>query len=344
MYDAFLLVSFGGPEGMDEVMPFLENVVRGQNVPRQRLEEVVRHYELFDGVSPLNAQNRALLAALADEFNAHDVRLPIYWGNRHWHPMLEEAVEQMAADGVRRALAFVTSPFGSPPSCRRYLDDIERARRSVGPNAPEIDKLRLFYNHPGFIESMRDRVIAAMKQATPKELAAARLLFTAHSIPIHMAEHSPYERQLREACKLVAQSVAASQNIGVDNFAASWRLAYQSRSGPPSQPWLEPSLSDAIRQLHADGASDIILAPIGFLAENIEVLYDLDHEATAICDELGVGMIRAGVVGCHPRFVQMIRELVVERLDPNAPRLSLGEAGVWPDRCPADCCNLPPSL
>jgi ferrochelatase len=384
-----LLISFGGPEGPDDVMPFLENVVRGKNVPRERLLEVARHYELFDGISPINGQNRALLASLVAELNANGPPLPVYWGNRNWHPMLDEAVAQMAEDGVERALAFVTSPFGSYPGCRQYLEDIELARQTVGPAAAKIDKLRLFYNHPGFIEPTAERVAAAWDEIPPERREDALLLFTAHSIPVAMAERSPYERQLREACRLVAKvlsevsplplgegpgvraagsgqwSVASGQHettvanpqslipnpLSHDPHPSPppkgegtkkgviFDLAFQSRSGPPSQAWLEPDIRDRIRQLPAEGIRDIVLVPIGFLAENMEVVYDLDVKVAGLCDELGVNMVRASVVANHPRFVRMIRELVIERLDPASPRLSLGSAGPWPDECPADCCR-----
>lgn len=347
--DALLLVSFGGPEGPDDVMPFLENVVRGKNVPHERLLEVAKHYELFDGVSPINGQNRALLAALVAELNAHGPQLPVYWGNRNWHPMLADAIAQMAEDGVRRALAFVTSPFGSYPGCRQYIEDIERAREEVGPDAPQIDKLRLFYNHPGFIEPMADRVAAALAEVPPERRDRAHILFTAHSIPQAMAERSPYERQLHEACRLVEWSVVGGQWSATPNLKISkspnpqpWDLVFQSRSGPPSQPWLVPDIRDRIRQLHADGIEDIVVVPIGFLAEHMEVIYDLDIEVAVLCEDLGIHMFRAGVVANHPRFVQMIRELVVERLDPKSPRLSLGPDGPSPDECPADCCRQLP--
>jgi ferrochelatase len=327
-------------------MPFLEIVVRGKDVPRQRLLEVARHYELFDGVSPINGQNRALLAALVAELNAHGPQLPVYWGNRNWHPLLDDAVAQMAEDGVQHALAFVTSPFGSYPGCRQYLEDIERARQEVGPAAPHIDKLRLFYNHPGFIEPTVERVAAAWAEIPPERQPQARLLFTAHSIPTAMAERSPYERQLREACRLVTEllSVISPLPKGEGTTAATsppipWDLVFQSRSGPPSQPWLEPDIHDRIRQLAAEGIRDIVVAPIGFLAEHTEVIYDLDVEVAGLCNELGVNRIRADVVANHPRFVRMIRELVIERLDPASPRLALGSDGPWPDECPADCCR-----
>lgn len=333
--DALLLVSFGGPEGPDDVMPFLENVVRGKDVPRERLLAVAQHYDLFDGISPINGQCRALLASLVAELNAQGPHLPVYWGNRNWHPMLTDAIGQMAEDGVRRALAFVTSPFGSYPGCRQYIEDIERARQEVGPAAPQIDKLRLFYNHPGFIEPMAERVAAAWNEIPPERRDRAHLVFTAHSIPTSMAEHSPYERQLREACRLVQSAVDSRLQISESQTS----LAFQSRSGPPSQPWLAPDIRDHIRRLHDDGIKDIVVAPIGFLMEHMEVVYDLDVEVAGLCDELGVNMIRADVVANHPRLVQMIRELVVERLVPSSPRLSLGPDGPWPDECPGDCCH-----
>jgi ferrochelatase len=347
-YDALLLVSFGGPEGPNDVLSFLENVVRGKDVPRQRLLEVAARYELFDGVSPLNAENRALIAALVGELNAHGPALPVYWGNRNWHPMLVDTVRQMADDGVRRALAFVTSPFGSYSGCRQYREDIECARQEVGPDAPQIDKLRLFYNHPGFIESTVDRVAAAIDHIPVERRSALRLIFTAHSIPAVAAERSPYEHQLCEACRLIAERLAAlrtdlpspfGSGVGGEGTCAH-DLVFQSRSGPPSQPWLEPDVRSYLRQLRVSGdISDVVIVPIGFLAENIEVVYDLDVDVRELCEELGINMVRAEVVGNHPRFIRMIRELIVERLDPTIPRLALGPDGPWPDDCPSDCCR-----
>lgn len=328
-YDAVLLVSFGGPEKPHDVLPFLENVLRGKNVPRQRMLEVAEHYDLFGGESPLNAQNRALLVALVQELNTHGPQLPVYWGNRNWHPVLAETIGQMADDGIQHALAFVTSAFGSYSGCRQYQDDIQRAREEVGAEAPEIQKLRLFYNHPGFIEPLAERVQAAFDQLPTERREAAPLVFTAHSIPRAMADSSPYERQLHEACRLVAERVGRSQ----------WQLVYQSRSGPPTQPWLEPDIKDRLRELHAaEAIQDAVIVPLGFLSEHMEVIYDLDFEAGNLCDELGINMVRAGVVGNHSRFVRMIRELILERLDPNAPRLALGSHGPSPDVCPAGCC------
>jgi ferrochelatase len=327
-YDALLLVSFGGPEKPEDVIPFLENVTRGRNIPRERLEEVGEHYYLFGGKSPINEQNRALLAALVAELNAHGPHLPVYWGNRNWHPLLPDTLRQMAEDGVGRALAFVTSAFASYSGCRQYLEDIARAREEVGPEAPAVDKLRLFYNHPGFIEPMADRVAAAIGQVPEDRRTDAPLLFTAHSLPAGMAAKCRYVEQLREACRLVAG------RVGRDG----WELVYQSRSGPPTQPWLEPDVCDRLRALAAAGTRDVVLVPIGFLSEHMEVIYDLDVEAAGLCDELGLGMVRSAVVGTHPRFVRMIRELVAERLDENPTRLALGDDGPWPDVCPAGCC------
>ena len=234
-YDALLIVSFGGPEGPDDVLPFLENVTRGRNIPRDRLMEVAEHYHHFGGISPINGEIRGLLGKLVQELNANGPHLPVYWGNRNWHPMLGDVVEQMADDGVRHALAFVTSPFGSYSSCRQYREDIARARAEVGERAPQIDVIRRFYNHPGFIEAVADRATAALAELPDDRRAAAHLLFTAHSIPTVMASTGPYEAQLREACRLVAEALGRDSQAG-----APWQLAFQSRSGPPSQPWLEP--------------------------------------------------------------------------------------------------------
>jgi protoporphyrin/coproporphyrin ferrochelatase len=328
-YDALLLVSFGGPEGPDDVTPFLENVTAGKNVPPERIAEVAEHYHVFDGVSPLNAQNRALLVALVQEFNAHGLALPVYWGNRNWHPLLPEVIEQMAEDGIGRVLAFVTSAFGSYSGCRQYQEDIAHARQAVGPQAPTVDKLRLFYNHPGFIEAMADRVWDAFEELPAERRDAARLVFTAHSLPAAMAQYAPHDGQYAEACRLVCERLGRT----------AWERAYQSRSGRPDQPWLGPDLAEVLRRIAAEGAGDVVLAPIGFLSEHIEVIYDLDIEARALCEELHLNMIRSGVVGCHPRFVRMIRELVEERLHENPTRLALGSLGPWPDQCPDDCCG-----
>jgi len=328
-YDAVLLVSLGGPEKPDDVIPFLENVVRGKHVPEQRLREVAEHYYLFDGTSPINAQVRALLAALVAELNAHGPQLPVYWGNRNWHPLLPDTLEQMAADGVHHALAFVTSAFGSYPGCRQYQEDIERARQAVGSAAPRVDKLRLFYNHPGFIEPMAERAAAALEQVPAERRPAARIVYSAHSIPVAMADKCRYREQLHEACRLVSERVQRPD----------WQLAYQSRSGRPSQPWLEPAVGDCIRRLAETApAGDVVIVPVGYLCENMEILYDLDLEMGRLCEDVGWNMVRSAVVATHPRFVTMIRELILERIDQQPTRLALGKFGPSHDVCPPDCC------
>jgi ferrochelatase len=330
-YDAILLVSFGGPEGMDDVMPFLENVVRGKNVPPERLAVVASHYRHFGGVSPLAAQCRALLAALRVELEQHAVPLPVYGGNRNWHPLLAATLRQMADDGVKRALALFTSAYGSYPGCRQYLEDIARARAEVGERAPRVDKLRAFYNHPGFIEPLVERVAAAFEKVPEPRRAAARLVFTAHSLPRALAAACDYEAELRDTASLVAFPLGRPEHS----------LVYQSRSGPPSQPWLEPDIVDHLRALAREDVRDVVVAPIGFLSDHMEVVYDLDLEAKARALELGLNLVRAETVGTHPRFVAMIRELVVERTQGEGLRLQLGERGPAPDECPQGCCLVP---
>ncbi len=331
-YDAVLVVSFGGPEGPADVMPFLENVLRGKNVPRERMLEVAEHYQHFGGISPLNAQNRGLIAALQAELDAHGPHLPIYWGNRNWHPMLADTLGQMASDGIRRAIAFFTSAYSSYSGCRQYREDIERAQQAVGPGAPQVDKLRVFYNHPGFIEPMVSRVRTALEKLPADRRATAHVIYTAHSIPNAMAATANYAVQLAEASRLVSEALGIT----------SYELAYQSRSGPPSQPWLEPDIGDALRTLAAQGTTrEVVVVPIGFLSDHIEILFDLDTEAAAIAQELGLTMVRAETVGSHPDFVRMIRQLLEERIS-GAPRLALGSMGASHDVCPVDCCRYTP--
>jgi ferrochelatase len=333
-YDALVLVSFGGPDGPDDVLPFLENVLRGRNVPRERMLEVAKHYDYFGGKSPINQQNQQLIAALRQELDARGPRLPIYWGNRNWHPLLPDTLRQMAADGVKRALAFVTSAFSSYSGCRQYREDIARAQQEVGPAAPQVDKLRVFFNHPGFIEPTIERVRDSLQQIPATRRHDALLLFTAHSIPQAMAAGCQYELQLREACRLVGEGV------GRDN----WQLVYQSRSGPPRQPWLEPDVLDFIRQWHSEQSpTDVVIAPIGFISDHLEVIYDLDTEAKHLCDALGIHMVRAATVGTHPRFIRMIRELIEERLTDAPDRIALGALGPKEDVCPDDCCVYTPT-
>ncbi len=326
-YDALLLVSFGGPEGMADVSPFLDHVLRGRDVPPERRREVAHHYERFGGVSPINGQNRALLEALRVELAADGPRLPLYWGNRNWHPFLADALRAMAGDGVRRALAFATSAYSSYSGCRQYLDDIARARAEVGPSAPAVDKLRAFHDHPGFVEANVDRVREALETLPAGRRAAARIAFTAHSIPDAMAQASDYVRQLLETCALVAARVPHSD----------WALVYQSRSGSPRDPWLEPDILDHLDALRAEGVRDVVVAPVGFVSDHMEVVYDLDTEARARAAALGLGFVRAGTAGTHPAFVRMVRELVRERVA-GGERRALGAQGTRPDTCPPDCC------
>ncbi|MBX9790356.1 MAG: ferrochelatase [Pirellulales bacterium] len=322
------MVSFGGPEGPGDVLPFLDNVLRGRNVPRDRKLEVAKHYELFGGVSPLNAQMRALISAIEAELAIAGPHLPVYWGNRNWQPLLPDTFAQMAADGVRHALALLTSAFSSYSGCRQYLENIAAAQTEVGPSAPQVDKLRGYFNHPGFIEAVADRTRDALLQVPVNRRDGAALVFTAHSIPMNMAAGCDYVEQLNEASRLVAELVGRRD----------WRIAYQSRSGSPTQPWLEPDINDVLRELAAQGTSDAVIVPIGFTSDHMEVVYDLDTEARATADTLGLDLVRAGTVGVHPRFVRMIRELVVERMTPAAPRPALGILGPRPDRCDPDCC------
>ncbi len=327
-YDAVLVVSFGGPEGPGDVIPFLENVLRGKNVPRERMLAVAEHYQHFGGVSPINAQNRALTDALRAELASHKIPLPVYWGNRNWHPMLVDTLAEMARDGVRRALALMTSAYSSYSSCRQYLEDIARAQQAVGDRAPQVDKLRVFFNHPGFIGPMVERVDEALHKVPDDGRDKAHVIYTAHSIPIAMAETSDYVVQLEEASRLV------SAELGVERY----QLAYQSRSGPPQQPWLEPDICDVLRQLHAETkVRDVVVVPIGFLSDHIEILWDLDTEAREVADSLGLRMVRASTVGSHPDFVAMVRELIEERTA-GAPRRALGNLGASHDTCPLDCC------
>ena len=327
-YDAVLVVSFGGPEGPDDVMPFLENVTRGRDIPAERLRAVAAQYERFGGVSPINGQNRELVAALDDALVAAGHALPVYWGNRNWHPYVVDAVRQMRDDGVERALAFVTSGFSSHSSCRQYLEDIEAAREQVGPGAPVIDKLRQFYDHPGYVGPFARSLAAALDELTPMQRAGAHVAFTAHSLPIAMAERSDYVAQLGETARLVAERGAPG---------LPWALVYQSRSGPPTQPWLTPDIGDHIDALAGAHVPAVVVVPIGFVSDHMEVINDLDVVAAKRAAAAGIELVRASTPGVDPEFVSMVRELIEERLDPSLPRRALGSLGVRPDVCPGCC-------
>jgi protoporphyrin/coproporphyrin ferrochelatase len=331
-YDAILVVSFGGPESRDDVIPFLENVLRGRNVPRERLLAVAEHYYHFEGKSPINQQTRELITALQGELERHGPKLPVYWGNRNWHPMLAETLQQMKQDGIRRALAFVTSAYSSYSGCRQYREDIIRAQSEVGPGAPEVDKLRAFFNHPGFVEATEERLREALAQVPEDARQNIQIVYIAHSIPLSMANTCDYVRQLDEVRTVV------SARLGIVNDA----LVYQSRSGAPGQPWLEPDILDYLRELKARNlASAVVLAPISFISDNMEVLYDLDIEAKQLCDSLQLPMVRAKTVGVHPKFIAMIRELILERTNPESERRALGSLGPRQDVCEETCCPAP---
>ena len=317
-YDALLLVSFGGPEGMDDVMPFLENVLRGRNVPRERMLQVARHYEMFGGVSPINQQNRNLIAALEKELDENGPMLPIYWGNRNWHPLLPDTLAQMTQDGIKNALAFATSAYSSYSSCRQYRQNISDAQAAVGPSAPRVEKLRVFYNHPLFIQANLEQIRAALDQF--EDPASVNLVFTAHSIPESMAVNCDYAKQLIEVGRLIAKA------LGIKN----WQVVYQSRSGSPSQPWLGPDVTEHLRALHIEDVKNVVVAPIGFVSDHMEVVYDLDVQAQQTANELGMKMVRASTAGTHPAFVRMIRELVVERIENKVPE----------NICAPDCCRI----
>jgi len=330
-YDAVLLVSFGGPDGPDDVIPFLENVLRGRNVPRERMLEVAEHYHHFGGTSPINGQNLALLTALRTELERRGPRLPVYWGNRNWHPLLSDTLREMADAGVKRAIAFVTSAFSSYSGCRQYRENLAAACAPLGDRAPHVDKIRVFFNHPGFVGPMAENVAAAIARFPAEARSAVPVLFTAHSIPMSMADTCRYVPQLEESCRLVAAGAGVS----------GWKLVYQSRSGPPTQPWLEPDICDAIRALHAAGGRRLVIAPIGFISDHMEVLYDLDTEAAELCTTLGVEMVRAATVGTAPAFVSMIRDLIAERAWGLPERVAIGCLPANHDVCPVDCCPAP---
>jgi ferrochelatase len=331
-YDAILVLSFGGPESKEEVIPFLENVLRGRNVPRERMLAVAEHYYHFEGKSPINQQARDLITALEAELRKNGPKLPIYWGNRNWHPLLTDTLRKMKDDGIRRALAFVTSAYSSYSGCRQYREDIARAQNEVGLGAPVVDKLRAFFNHPGFIEATVERVGDALRAVPANASQNVQVVYTGHSIPQSMANSSDYVMQLEEVRRLVSGA------LGQVNDA----MVYQSRSGAPGQPWLEPDILDYLREVKANRlASAVVIAPIGFTSDHMEVLYDLDVEAQELCDSIGLPMTRAKTVGVHPQFIGMIRELIEERMKPQVERRAMGALGARTDVCAEGCCPAP---
>jgi ferrochelatase len=332
-YNGILIVGFGGPEKRDDVIPFLENVTRGRNIPRERLLEVAEHYYHFGGKSPLNDQVRALISTLKIELERRRILLPIYWGNRNWHPFLADTLREMADAGVRRGLGLILAAYSSYSSCRQYLENISAAAAVVGPGAPAIDKIRAFYNHPAFIAANADRLREGLAKIAAERRDAAHVAFTAHSIPVSMAKCCRYEEQLNETCRLVCEQLSIPDS--------RFNLVYQSRSGRPGDPWLGPDICDHLADLSSLDVADVAVMPIGFLSDHLEVLYDLDVEAAEKSRELGLNMIRAATVGTHPEFVAMLADLIQERLDDAVPRQATGRFGPNPDVCPPDCCPAP---
>lgn len=329
-YDALLVVSFGGPEGMADVMPFLDNVLDGVRLPDAARRRIAARYERFGGVSPINAHTRALVAAVREDLARRGPALPVYWGNRNWRPLLPDTLRRMEADGVERAAAFVTSAFGSYNGCRKYREDLYRAVQGLR-RPPVIDKLRLGYNHPGFIAALTERVAEARSRLPEERRRGAPILFTAHSLPESAARQAPYVEQLRETCRLVA--------AGLDRPPDRRRLVYQSRNARyGADEWLGPDVREALAEEKARGATDVVVAPVGFVCDHMEVVFDLDVQAKERADALGLGMVRAATVGTHPAFVGMVRDLVRERSTGSAERAALGAKGPSHDYCPPGCC------
>ncbi|MEU8772337.1 ferrochelatase [Streptomyces sp. NPDC048606] len=350
-YDALLLLSFGGPEGPDDVVPFLENVTRGRGIPRERLKEVGQHYFGFGGVSPINGQNRELLDALRKDFAEHGLDLPVYWGNRNWAPYLTDTLREMAADGRRRIAVLATSAYASYSGCRQYRENLADALAALEAEGvaelPRVDKLRHYFNHPGFVQPMIDGVLASLAGLPDAVRDGAHLVFTTHSIPTAAADTSgpaaehgeggAYVRQHLDVARVIADAVRAE--TGVER---PWELVYQSRSGAPHIPWLEPDICDHLEALHGAGAPAAVMVPIGFVSDHMEVLYDLDTEATAKAAELGLPIARSATVGADPRFAEAVRDLLLERAaaerGEDARRCALGLLGASPDRCAVGCC------
>ncbi|AVH93760.1 MULTISPECIES: ferrochelatase [Streptomyces] len=349
-YDALLLLSFGGPEGPDDVVPFLENVTRGRGIPKERLKEVGQHYFLFGGVSPINDQNRALLDALRKDFAQAGLGLPVHWGNRNWAPYLTDTLREMVTDGRRHIAVLTTSAYASYSGCRQYRENLADALATLeaeGLPLPRVDKLRHYFNHPGFVEPMTEGVLASLADLDPAVRDGAHLAFTTHSIPDSAADTSgpatghgdggAYVRQHLDVARTIADAVR--ERTGVDR---PWKLVYQSRSGAPHIPWLEPDICDHLEELHGAGAPAAVMVPIGFVSDHMEVLYDLDTEATAKAAELGLPVRRSATVGSDPRFAAAVRDLVLERAaterGTRVERCALGALGPSHDLCPIGCC------
>ncbi len=341
-YDALLLVSFGGPERPEDVVPFLENVTRGRGIPRERLEEVGEHYFLFGGKSPINDQNRELIAAIEEDLRSNGIDLPVYWGNRNWDPYLADTLRQMEADGVRRAACLVTSAYSSYSGCRQYRENLADAVAEVGPGAPRLDRLRHYFNHPGFVEPMVDATLAALADLGDADRHEAQLLFVTHSIPTAMndasgAEGGAYVSQHLSVMDEIVERVRQETGLRYPHA-----LVYCSRSGPPHVPWLEPDVNDRMEELAEEGAGAVVVVPIGFVSDHMEVIYDLDTEAAATAEKLGLAFARAATAGVDPRFVAMVRDLLAERAAAerglDVRRRAVGSRPASWDVCPAGCC------
>ena len=347
-YDALLLVSFGGPEKPEDVVPFLENVTRGRGIPRERLEEVGEHYFLFGGRSPINDQNREFLAALREDLDGAGIDLPVYWGNRNWDPYLTDTVRQMAADGITRAACFMTSAYSSYSSCRQYRENLADAVAALGEqseDAPRLDKLRHYFNHPGFVEAVVDATLAALAELPDAAREGAHLAFVTHSIPVAMNDTSgPLGGAYVAQHRSVAQEVVDRVREETGRRHAH-ELVYCSRSGAPHIPWLEPDVNDHLRVLRDRGVPGVVLVPVGFVSDHMEVIYDLDTEAMATAEEIGLPTRRAATAGVDPRFVSAVRDLLLERAaverGDERERAAVGSMDALWDRCPVGCCPNP---
>lgn len=351
-YDALILVSFGGPEGQDDVIPFLRNVTRGRGIPDERLEEVAHHYRHFGGVSPINGQNRELKSALQAELARRGIDLPVYWGNRNWAPFLEDAFTEAAADGHSTLLVLATSAYSSYSSDRQYREDIARAITDARlEERVTADKVRLYFDHPGFVQPFQEGVDAAVKSFLEQGVAASdiHVLFSTHSIPTADAERSgPRDIDWGPGGAYAAQHLAVAEHI-MENLGAvtggatvPWQLVFQSRSGPPTQPWLEPDINDVIAELPKAGARAVVIVPLGFVSDHMEVLWDLDTEATESAAEAGLPSIRTQTPGVHPAFISGLIDLVIERIEgtPASERPHVTPFGPWYDVSrPGDCEN-----
>ncbi len=345
-YDAVVLAGFGGPEGQDDVIPFLRNVTRGRGIPDERLEEVAHHYRHFGGISPINEQNRVLRAALENELAARGVDVPVLWGNRNWEPYLRDALTEAHERGFTQLLALATSAYSSYSSCRQYREDFAAALEQTGMGDElRIDKIRQFFDHPGFVEPFVDGLRTAIAELVERGIgqSAIRILFSTHSIPSADAERSgPRDRAFGEGGAYAAQHRAVAEVVVREaGTGIPWQLVYQSRSGPPTQPWLEPDLKEVIIGFAGEGVEAVVIVPLGFVSDHMEVLWDLDAEAVEAAEAHGMVAIRTPTPGTHPAYVRGLADLVLERMNgtPTAERPALTELGPWYDVCRAGCCE-----